>query len=108
MTHTHTRESRAVFCLSRIRKNRTLTVTKQEKFLASADSEVDCQKRVVDHDVPWNRHHFSKILVLMCILILNVFQNLPPHCQSECEEDGHIVDGHREVDVEEHEESPEY
>ena len=41
-------------------------------------------------------------------LILNVFQNLPPHCQSECEEDGHVVDGHREVDVEEHEESPEH
>ena len=44
-------------------KNWTLTVTKQEKFLASADSEVDCQKRVVDHDVPWNRHYFFKNIV---------------------------------------------
>ena len=42
------------------KKKWTLTVTKQEKFLASADSEVDCQKRVVDHDVPWNRHYFFK------------------------------------------------
>ena len=51
---------------------------------------------------------FSKIWALLCFLILTVFQNLPPHCQSECEEDGHVVDGHREVDVEEHEESPEH
>ena len=32
----------------------TLTITNEQQFLAAADSEVKCQKRIIYHDVPGN------------------------------------------------------
>ena len=42
------------------------------------------------------------------VFCLDFFENWPPDCQGEREEDWNVVDGHREVYVEKHEERPKH